>query len=355
MKTDKIQKLKNKPTQIKPYIYKKPSISEILLRMCILLSLQILLLILTKSYSALIVIGVSILGACCASALDYLITKSHVYTYLSLFVQGIMIGMLLPETYPPVTVFFLSFSVLFAFKYFFSSSENTWINMVAFAIVVSWFIGKRFFPSFQVTKDLLPLKNPSYYLIQNGTFPVYSFDSNCTEFLNNHFFKYLKITLPEGYISLLWDSHSIIPAFRFNLLTLLSSIVLFADGAFSVLISGIYLFTYCILVRFFVPLMNGGVFNQGDIILALFTSGTLFCATFLIQWMGTIPFTTFGKIFYGFLVGILSFLLIGCGTSPIEMVYTVLLCNIINLLINIIEERHSRKALIKVVEKANQN
>lgn len=353
MKKDRFSILSKKQTQVKPFIYKKSSVSEILIRMLCLFFIQILMLFFTQSYSALLVVGVALIGALSASALDYLITKSHIYSYLTLLVQGIMIGLLLPESYPPITVFFLSFSVLFVFKYFFSNSENTWINMVALAIVISWFIGKSFFPSYLITKELLPVKNPSYYLIQNGTFPVYQFDSNWTSFLNTHFFNYLKISLPDGYLSLMWDSHSVIPAFRFNLLTIFSSILLFADGAFSILISTVYLFTYCLLVRLFVPFMNGGIFNQGDIFLALFTGGTLFCATFMIQWMGTTPFTLSGKIIYGFIAGVLSFVLMGCGTSPVEMVYIVLLCNIINLIINLIEERHCKKALIKVVEKAN--
>lgn len=353
MNVNKLNKLSKKETQVKPFVYKKSSVSEILIRMLGLFFIQILMLLFTHSYSSLIVIGVSLIGAICASALDYLITKSHIYSYLSLLVQGIMIGLLLPETYPPVTVFFLSFIVLFVYKYFFANSENTWINMVALAIVISWFIGKKFFPSYLITKELLPLKNPSYYLIQNGTFPVYQFDSNLTSFLNTHFFNYLKISLPDGYLSMMWDSHSVIPAFRFNIITIVSSIFLFADGAFSILISAIYLLTYCVLVRFFVPFMSGGVFNQGDIFLALFTSGTLFCATFMIQWMGTIPFTLVGKVIYGFFAGILSFLLIGCGTSPVEMVYIVLICNIINLIINLLEEKHCKKSLLKIVEKAN--
>lgn len=352
MNEKKLEKLKRKETQVKPFIYKKPSISELLIRMLVLLLLQIVMLFFTKSYQALIVIGVALIGALCASALDYLITKSRIYSYLTLIVQGLMIGMLLPQSYPPVTVFFLSFIILFVFKYFLTTSENTWINMVAVAVIISWFIGKRFFPSYLITQELLPLKNPSYYLIQNGTFPVYQFDSSFTSFLNTHFFNYLKISLPEGYLSLMWDSHSVIPAFRFNVLTIISSIVLFADGAFSILISAIYLFVYGILVRLFVPFMNGGIFNQGDIFLAMFTSGTLFCATFLIQWMGTTPYTLVGKVLYGFLAGILSFFLIGCGTSPVEIVYIVLLCNIINLIINYLEEKHSKKTLAKVVEKA---
>lgn len=350
---NKIEKLNNKAAQVKPFIYKKPSISEISTRMLILLSIQIIMLIVTKSYQSLIVAAVAIIGAVAAASLDFALTKRRLYTSITLLVQGIMIGLLLPESYPPVTVFFLSFAVLFVFKYFCSNSENTWINMVAIAIVIAWFIGRKFFPSFLVTKSMLSLKNPSQLLIQNGTFQVYGFDSAITNFLNTHILNYLKVSLPEGYISLMWDSHSVIPAFRFNIITIVSAVFLFADGAFSLIISGMYLLVYAVLVRLFVPFLNGGFFNSGDVLLALFTSGTLFCATFVLQWVGTTPMTIVGKIIYGILAGIIAFLIVGCGTSPVEMVYMVLICNILNLVINVAEENYTKRALERVVNKAN--
>jgi len=354
MKNQKnIEKLNNKATQVKPFIYKKPSISEISARMLVLLSIQILMLIFTKSYNSLIVVAVAIIGAVAAAALDFALTKRRLYTSITLLVQGIMIGLLLPEAYPPVTVFFLSFAVLFVFKYFCASSENTWINMVAIAVVIAWFIGRQFFPSYLVTKSMLSLKNPSQLLIQNGAFQVYSFDSTITNFLNTHLLNYLRVSLPEGYISLMWDSHSVIPAFRFNIITVVSAIFLFADGAFSLIISGMYLLIYAVLVRLFVPFLYGGFFNSGDVLLAIFTSGTLFCATFVLQWIGTTPMTVVGKMIYGILAGIISFLLVGCGTSPVEMVYMVLICNIFNLIINVVEENYTKKMLERVVAKAN--
>ena len=65
------------------------------------------------------------------------------------------------------------------------------------------------------------------------------------------------------------------------------------------------------------PVFSGGVPMQGDMILALLTSGTLFAAFFLMQWFGTIPMTRRGKIIYGFAGGIIAFIFSGCGTSPI--------------------------------------
>jgi electron transport complex protein RnfD len=217
---------------------------------------------------------------------------------------------------------------------------------------MAWFVGRRFFPQFMTTGEMLTQKNPSLYLIQNGFFPVYQFDSSVTAFLNTHLFNHMNVSIPEGYISLLWDSHSIIPAFRFNLLTIIAGVFLFADGAFSAGVSGVFLLTYAVLVRLFVPVNFGGAFNSGDVILAVFTSGTLFCANFMLQWYGTVPKSIAGRMLYGFIAGILAYILMGCGTSPVEMVYTVLLCNIINLVISIFEDCWYKRSLKKVVCKA---
>ena len=96
-------------------------------------------------------------------------------------------------------------------------------------------------------------------------------------------------------------------------------------------------------------MINGGVFNEGDMILAIYSSGTLFVAVFLLQWYGTHPITYAGKIIYGILAGLVAFLVVGCGTSPIGMCYTVLICNIINLFIREFEEEINEKRLNKLL------
>ena len=101
------------------------------------------------------------------------------------------------------------------------------------------------------------------------------------------------------------------------------------------------------LVRILFPVMVGGVVNQGDIILALNTSGTLFTAFFLLCWFGTHPVSVSGKILYGVLAGMLAFAIAGCGTSPIGMIYTVVICNVLNLLIRVVEEKRNEALLLK--------
>lgn len=90
---------------------------------------------------------------------------------------------------------------------------------------------------------------------------------------------------------------------------------------------------------------------QGDMLLAYLTSGTLFCAVFVIQWYGTAPLTITGKTIYGIICGILAFLIAGCGTSSEGMIFTVLAANIISPLIQAEEDRYNKKRLVKSLDR----
>lgn len=349
--SSKEKKLKSGRISVKPFVYNIPSISSVSIRFIILLSLQVVMLAVTKSYSALIVVLATLIGAAGAATVNYFVSKEPLFNIMNIVIQGLLIGLLLPESFPPFTAFVISFSTLVISRCIVFKSVNSWLNSTTIAVIVAWYVGRNFFPTFEVSGELLCLRNTSVYLLENGTFPIYSFDSSITSFLNKYIFDIFHITIPEGFISLFWDSHSIIPAFRFNLLTIVSSIIIFSDNSFSIIIPTVFLCIYGIMVRLFVPFLFGGNFNQGDIILAFLTSGILFCCVFLIQWYGTIPVTIQGKICLGILSGIIAFLIIGCGTSPVGMVYTVLLTNLLCMLIRVFEEKHNELITGKVVTK----
>lgn len=331
-------KLQKKMQNINPLFFIRPSIYAVNIRFLFLLALQYAMLLITKSYDAAIVIGSSTLGGIAAASINFLIFHEKPFHFLNIILQGMVIGFLLPQEYPIVIVFFITFFTLVISRCVLFKSINCWINVCCVAVLIAWFIGRRFFPQFIITSDLVPLKNSSVYLIQNGSFPIYSFDSTITNFLNTKLFSFFKVTVPEGFVSLFWDTHSSIPAFRFNLLTIISSIIIFSDNAFSGIIPSLMLIVYGILVRLFAPMIFGGDFNQGDILLAFLTGGTLFCSVFLIQWYGTVPIYLGGKILLGVLAGIIAFLIMGVGTSPIGIIYTVLITNFANIFIRAIQE-----------------
>ena len=349
------EKLKKRRILIRPYTYLTDSIGKDSLKMSILLSLQILMLLITRSYQAVFVILASVSASIIANFINYYLQSSFEiedhFSFSISFVQGVIVGMLLPQNYPPVTVFFATLFTMLIVKYMFGGYAHAWVNPSVCAVAVMWIIGSSLFPDYLVNYDLLSMRNPSQIMIEGGVFPVYKFDSVITDFLNNTIFGVLKFSLPEGYVSLFWDTGSVIPAFRFNLLTLLSSIVIFNDDIVKYFISIAFLLVYMILVRYISPLFFGAMDIKGDILLALLTGGTLFASTFVIGWYGTNPMTIPGKLIYGSLAGISCFFISGCGTSPCGMVFTVVTVNIISVVIQQIETQYDRKRLEKVIAK----
>ena len=345
------KKLKNSRISVKPFVYSIPSISSVSIRFLILLSIQILMLLITKSYNAFLVVMTSLVASVIAAVINYYIKKEAFYNIINISIQGILIGLLLPESYPPLMVFMISFTTIIISRSIVFKSINSWINVPAIAIIIAWYIGSVYFPEFALTSELVSMKNSSVYLIQNGYFPTYSFDTPVTNFLNKYIFSLTNVSIPEGFVSLIWDSHSTIPAFRFNLITIVSSIIIFSDNAFSLIIPSVFLAVYTALVRLFVPFLFGGSFNQGDMILALMTSGMLFSSVFLIQWYGTTPVTIGGKTLLGLITGIVGFSIIGCGTSPVGIAYTIICSNIICMIIRIFEDKKNEIITGKVVTK----
>ena len=347
----KEKKLKSGRISVKPFVYNIPSISSVSIRFIILLAIQIIMLLITKSYSALILVTSTLIGAIAAAFVNHFVSHEPAYNFMNIAIQGLFFGLLLPENYPPTTAFIISFAAIVIGRSIMFKGINNWLNISSVAVIIAWYIGRKYFPGFSVTAENLSLRNTSIYLIENGSFPIYSFDSTITSFLNKYIFYFFKVTVPEGYVSLMWDTHSIIPAFRFNLITIISSIIIFSDNAFSLIIPSLFLIVYGLLVRLFVPFLFGGYFNQGDIILAMLTSGTLFVAVFMIQWFGTHPMTIIGKIIYAIFAGLAAFFIVGCGTSPVGTAYTIICSNIIGMIIRIFEEKKNDISTGKVIAK----
>ena len=350
---DKFQekKLKSSRISVKPFVYNIPSISSVSIKFLILLSIQIFMLIITGSINAFFVVLTSLCGSIIASVINFYFRKEPFYNIMNIAIQGIVIGLLLPESYPPAMAFVISFSTILISRSIVFKGINSWINIPAISVIIAWYIGNQFFPQFAITSELLTVRNSSVYLIQNGYFPIYSFDSPVTAFLNKSIFSLVNASVPEGFVSMLWDTNSIIPAFRFNIITIISSIIIFSDNSFSLIIPSFFIGVYAVLVRLFVPFLFGGNLNQGDILLAILTSGILFCNVFVIQWYGTTPITVMGKIILGILTGIVAFAIVGCGTSPVGMAYTIIVSNIISMFIRIFEEKKNDLLVGRVLTK----
>lgn len=344
-----------KKTLIRPYTYISDSIGADSLKMCILLALQIVMLFVTKSYHAIFVILSSLSASILAEFIDRqfqnTIGDKDSFSLRISIVQGLITGFLLPENYPVLTVFFVTLFTMLVIKYMFGGYARAWVNPCIASVAILWVIGSRLFPDFLVTYDVLMMRNPSQILIESGSFPLIRFDTSITDALNNSVFRLFKVSIPEGYVSLFWDTGSSIPAFRFNLLTLISSIVLFGDNYVKSLIAFSFCAFYFTLVRFLSPFFfqSGQIF--GDVLLAFLTSGTLFFATFIVGWYGTAPGTLAGKLIYGSIAGISAFFIAGPGTSPVGMVFTVFVSNVASIVIRQFEARNDRIRTEKLLVK----
>lgn len=348
---------KNTMTLVRPFVYKNSSVGAEAKKIIVLLLLQVFFLFYSSSYDSVFVILSAVFASLAANLISVRLFgdkfHDHYSWYLSI-AQGMIVGFLLPSSYPLISVFSITLFTMLTIKHFFGGFSYAWVNPSVFSVVILWIVGSKAFPELGITNDLLLMRNPSLQLLETGYFKIYSFDAAFTESLNNSVFNLFGVTVPNGYISLFWDSGSVIPAFRFSFLSLVSSIILFSDDYVKLIIPSLFLIVYALLVRFLTPVFFGGLFASGDILLALLSGGTLFCAVFVLNWYGTTPVSIIGKAFYGISAGVFAFFISGCGTSACGMVFTVLLSNIVSILIQQWENRRNRLKLRKVLAQVNE-
>ncbi len=345
-------KIKYAEAPVRPFVYLKESIGAEAVKTLLLLAAQIALLAFSRSFSALSVIAAATLASALADVLMREWNKEgrKKFSLLIAINQGIIAGMLVPENYPPATVFAATFASMLLLKHLFGSFAYAWAHPSVFTAVILWFAGVTLFPALGISKEWLTLKNPSQFLIKSGSVPLCRLDGLLTDALNNSLFRLFGTTVPQGYVSLFWDTHSVIPAFRFNCVTLLSSAFVFGSDFMRALIPGVFLFVYLLLVRLVAPFFYGGLWFQGDMLLAALTGGTLFTALFIIGWHGTTPLSLHGQLAYALLGGVAAFLIAGVGASSAGMVFTAIAANCISLPIQKWEGRKDRKELRRMLD-----
>ncbi len=320
-----------------PFIYVSTSTKTVLTVMICLLLPQLLMLFLTRSYASLLVILSSSLASLLAEGIYQARKKSSLVTWLVALLQGLLVGFLLPSSYPPVAVFVISLCAMLLGKYAFEGFAASWVNPVALAVVAAYFIYAHPFPPFLVDLSILREKNAALSLIRDGAFSLNPMDSAVTAYLNRTVFRHFGMEIPDGYVTLFWDSGSSIPAFRFNLLNLLASLILFSGDMIGLLIPASFCISYGLLIRFAPISYFAGTQLYGDIFLAFLTSGVFFSTLFILQWFGTVPNSCWGKLLYGLGTGLFSYLILGYGTSSVGYVFVVLVMNFLSIFIQSFE------------------
>ncbi len=340
---------KYKKITLAPFCYSRLSINEMIRILLLCILPHVVMLVITQSYASISLFFLMIFVSICSELLHSLILRTGIKISWSTILQGALIGLLIPATYSPVTASIIALMVFFLEKVIFKNFAQFWLNPIIIIALVLYFIHPDLYPIFMLMPENVQFTNIGTRLFTDNLLSISELDTQISTFLNTHFLNTLNMQLPKGYFTLFFDAQTTIPAFRFNAITILSSIFLFSTKTLDYLIPTLFLIIYSALVYFFSLFPYANIIGSGDILLALFTSGTLFSTFFLITWFGTTPKTIYGKIIFAIIAGILAFLICGAGTSCVGMLFVILLLNILSPIIihieSIIYDKKLRKHL----------
>lgn len=321
-----------------PFIVTRPTVTSMSLVTILSLTPHMCAMFIQQDYVSLFSIILAIAGSIAAEVSVAWNKKSDILLDGTAILTGMLIGFLLPSTLGPLFVFFISFSGCLLSRAIFGGTGSYWMNPVAVAVCLAFLSQGELFPPFLITPETVAAAGDAFGALKIDQFSRISSDSAVTEFLNTSILGKAGISLPEGYITLFWQSPSPIPAFRYNILTLVASIVLLSLKIIDWIVPAVFLFTYGLLVYLFTPSTGGG-YGSGDILFALLTGGVLFVAFYILSEFSTAPRTRVGKLVSGFAAGIICFMLCGPGGSPAGAAFTVISVNPLSTVIEYVEKR----------------
>jgi Predicted NADH:ubiquinone oxidoreductase, subunit RnfD len=327
-----------------PFLYTRPTVSSMSLATGLCLVPQVLMLIAVNDTKALLNLVLALSGSIIAELCSSLPSRRNVIGDGTIVLSGLLVGLLLPVTLSPWIAFASSFSGVLVARVLFGGSGAYWMNPVAVAVGIAYISKPALFPPILVTADGIRTVGDAFGALRMDSFNLMDQDQSITGGMNQFFLSFLGIKLPEGYITLFWNSPSVIPAFRYNILTLGASLFLIALNIIDWIQPLMFLLVYSLAVGFLSLLPFGPSFFAGDMLFGLLTSGMLFIAFFVLPDFSTNPRTRVGKMISGIVSGLLAFSICGPGGSPVGGIFTIILINIINPVIEYSENRYIASA-----------
>ena len=326
-----------------PFVYTRLPVLGMNIAVLSLLGIQILILAITADFYALLNITAAVMGVLCVENLLRYLASSKLSLSLEMVISGLLIGFFMPTGIGFVFVFILSAFSVFIVKTVFGGTGRNWLNPVAFAVCAAYISRPEAFPPLISDFSLLREKGSIFALMEANGLLKLKTDFAVTSALNSLLLHGVGVTLPEGYISLFLNSTSSIPAFRYNIITLMSSIILFSIRVADYILPAFFLTTYAILVWTFgmVPVSN--IYFTGDILSAVLTGGVLFAAFFVMTEPASSPKTKYGKAMSGFFTGLFAFFICAHGASPAGIFFAIILSNVISPLIEKLEVKIQAK------------
>lgn len=320
-----------------PFVYTRLPVLKINIAVLSLLGIQILILAISADFYALLNLISAVLGVIFVENLLRYLASSKLSLSLEMILSGLLIGFFMPASIGFIFVFILSAFSVFIVKTVFGGKGHNWINPVAFAVCMAYISRPEAFPALISDFSFLSEKGSFFAVMEANGFLKLKTDFAVTSALNSLLLHSVGVTLPEGYISLFLNSTSSIPAFRYNIITLISSIILFSIRAADYILPAVFLLTYSFMVWMFgmVPVSN--IYFTGDILSAVLTGGILFAVFFVMTEPTSSPKTKYGKALSGFFTGVFAFFICAQGSSPAGIFFAIILSNIFSPLIEKLE------------------
>ncbi len=316
-------------SKVAPFIYTSVSLRSTYLSLLLLLLPQIIFLFIYHDIYAGLNIFASIAATLTCQSIVYAIEKTTFKIPLEALLEGILIGFFMPTNIGFVFVFILSFLGFALTKVVFGKS-GSWMHSIMFVLIIAYISEAQLF-IFPETINTLE---------QNS---ILSFDAYITSFLNSYLLNDLGITLPQGYLSFFWMPSALIPACRYNIITIFSSIILLSLKVRDYTISILFILFY----ETFVYCFSASSLFEGDVLASLMSGGFLFIVFFALPYPASFPKTFLFKLLSSLFLALISFLLSGGKASFVTIAFASLLLNVANPYIEEIEKTLQKKKAIK--------
>ena len=335
--------MKERPlrTAPSPFVFSGLRLEIASLVVIISLLVQVALMAAFKDTRALIVILGSSVGAaaaelCFSSPVLSLTGKSLKFADGAAVIHGLVAGFLLPQAINPFLAGIASFFGIFVSRNFFNGRANAWINASALSAIIAF------------------VSAPACFAGAAAFLPADSgFGYNISAFLNRTVFRLFGVSLPEGYIQLFFNPSAPIPAFKFGIVTIFSSIILIALDIIDWIAPAAFAVVYAAAVFFFSDIagspLSASASGGGNILFALFSSAVFFAAVYLLSDFPSLPRTRTGRLALGAIAGVATFFACGRGgASTIGAVFAVFAANLVSLVVCCIEDRVLRRLALRM-------
>ena len=318
-----------------PYIYTSINARHTAILLLSLLSLQLIAMGIMHDFASIFLI-ISAGAAATLAAFLIAYTQDKGSFDIHALVTGLLIGFFLPVNSGLIFSFLIAFMSYFLSWGVFGGKGSSWINPVMLAACIAAVCKPDCFVQ-PISFDRIVSGGSVFAALEGSGLLRTPADRYVTSMFNSTFLHRVGVTLPEGYIGLFLHYPSAVPAFRYNLLTLCSSIILLSVKTIHKTLPFTFLIVYGLLVYLFPSTAQVSSYGKGDILSAILTSGALFSAFFAMNDSGSIPRSWEGRFITGVLTGVLAFCIAGPGAVPAGIPFAVLFVDCINPLIEWLE------------------